>query len=70
MAAHLQRHHRQGQQGADPEPAREVGEFRVGSRLGARQLGLQRHATDRAAPGSDLADLRMHGARVDSALGH
>ncbi len=29
------------------------------------QLRLQRHPTDRAAPGSDLADLRMHGAGID-----
>src|SRR5678816_1261301 len=32
------------------------------------QFGLQRHPADRAASGSDLTDLRMHGAGVDRAL--
>ena len=40
----------------------------LGGVVGARDLRLQRHAADRAAAGTDLADLRMHRAGVDRAF--
>ncbi|MGY4413613.1 hypothetical protein ACVWW4_005349 [Bradyrhizobium sp. LB7.1] len=70
MAAHLQHHRRQRQRTADPEPPRHVGELGVGTAVEARDLRLQRHAADRAAPRSDLAYVRMHRAGVDRARGH
>ena len=69
MAAHLQHDRRQRQREADPEAPRHVGELGIGRVVEARDLGLQRHAADRAASGTDLADLRMHRAGVDRALG-
>ena len=70
MAAHFQDDGRQREHEADPEAARHVGEFRIGRRIEARDLRLQRHAADRAASGTDLADLRMHRAGVDRAFRH
>ena len=68
VAAHFQNDGRQRQHEADPEAARHVGEFGIGRRIEACHLGLQRHAADRAAAGTDLADLRMHRAGIDRAL--
>ncbi len=70
MAAHFQDDGRQREHEADPEAARHVGEFRIGRRIEARDLRLQRHAADRAASGADLADLGMHRAGVDGAFRH
>ena len=70
MAAHFQDDGRQREHEADPEAARHVGEFRIGRRIEARDLRLQRHAADRAASRADLADLRMHRAGVDRAFRH
>ncbi|MEH2603670.1 hypothetical protein V1277_003047 [Bradyrhizobium sp. AZCC 1588] len=70
MAAHLQNDGRQRKHEADPEAARHVREFRIGRRIEACHLRLQRHAADRAASGADLADLRVHRAGVDRALRH
>ena len=67
MAAHLQRHDRHRERAADPQAARHVQQFFVRP-LVERDLGrFQRHAADRAASGSDLADLGMHGAGEDRA---
>ena len=68
MAAHFQHEGWQRQHKADPEPPRHVGELGVGRRVQARDLRLQRHAADRAAAGTDLADLRMHRAGIDGAF--
>ena len=70
MAAHFEDDGRQREHEADPEAARHVGEFRIGRRIEARDLRLQRHAADRAASRADLADLRMHRAGVDRAFGY
>ena len=70
MSAHFQDDGRQREHEADPEAARHVGEFRIGRRVEARDLRLQRHAADRAASRADLADLRMHRAGVDRAFRH
>src|ERR1700680_1701824 len=51
-----------------PESAGHVRKFGIGRRIEGCYLGLQRHAADRAASGTDLADLRMHRAGVDRAL--
>ena len=69
VAAHLQDHRREREHQADPEAARHVGKFGIGRRIEAGDLGLQRHAADRAIAGTDLADLRMHRAGVDRAFG-
>ena len=69
VTAHFQHHRRQRQRAADPEPPCHVGELGIGRRIEARDLGLQRHAADRATTGADLADLRMHRAGVDGAFG-
>ena len=67
MAAHLQDDGRQRQREPHPEAARHVREFGIGWRIEGGQFGLQRHSADRAASGTDLADLRMHGTGVDRA---
>src|SRR5262249_20497411 len=66
-APHLDPPHRQGQREPDPEPPSHVGELWIGSALRAHQLGLERHAADRAGARSHLADLRMHRAGVNGA---
>ncbi len=68
VTAHFQDHRRQGEHEADPEPTRHVCELGIGRRIQARHLGLQRHAADRAASGTDLADLRVHRAGIDRAF--
>ena len=70
MAAHFQHDGWQREHEADPEPARHVRKLRIGRCIEARDLGLQRHAADRAASRAHLANLRMHRAGVDRALGH
>ncbi len=70
MAAHFEDDRRQRQHEADPEAARHVGELGIGRRVEADDVGLQRHAADRTAAGTDLADLRMHRAGVDRAFRH
>src|SRR5262249_39204213 len=49
------------------QPPRHVAELGVVLGLGARRQRLERHAADRARPGSALADLRMHRTGVDRA---
>ncbi len=68
VTAHFEDDRRQRQHEADPEAPRHVGEFGIGRRIQARHLGLQRHAANRAAAGTDLADLRMHRAGIDRAF--
>jgi hypothetical protein len=70
VPAHFQHDRGQRKHEANPEPARHVSEFRIGRRIEARDLRLQRHAADRAASGADLADLGMHRAGVDRAFRH
>ena len=70
VRAHLEREHRQRQHEADPEAPGHVGEFGIRARVGGRDLGLERHAADRAGAGADLPDLRMHRAGVDRAFRH
>ena len=70
MRAHLQDDDRKRQHEADPEAARHVGELGIGPAVGGRELGLERHAADRAGAGADLPDLRMHRAGVDRAFRH
>jgi hypothetical protein len=70
MRAHFQHHHRHGEREPDPEPARHVGKLGIGAGVGGGELRLERHAADRAGAGTGLADLRMHRAGVDGALGH
>ncbi len=67
MPAHLQHHHRDRQREADGEPPRHVGKLGIGAGVGGRDLGLERHAADRAGAGAKLPDLGVHGARVDRA---
>ena len=52
---------------ADPEAPRHVGEFGIGPGLGGRNLGLERHAADRAGAGPDLPDLADASGRCRSA---
>ena len=52
MPAHLEDEYRSGQRQADPEPPFHVDEFGIGPRLRRRRLRLERHAADRAGPGT------------------
>src|SRR5512136_2970341 len=70
MSAHFKGEDWQRQHQADPEAARHVDEFGIGSDLGARDFRLKRHAAHWARAGSDLADLGMHRASVDGAFAH
>ncbi len=65
MTAHLQRHHRNGERKTDPETARHIDEFVIGTGVRRRDYGLQGHAADWAIAGAGLPDLRMHRAGVD-----
>ncbi|KTR95982.1 hypothetical protein SB3_31360 [Methylobacterium radiotolerans] len=67
MAAHLEHEHRQREREADPEPLRHIDQLGVGSVVERDLLGLQRHAADRAAAGTDLTYLGVHRAGVDRA---
>jgi hypothetical protein len=69
MAAHLEHDGRCGQGEADPEPPRHVREFGIRRIVQRDQIRFERHAADRAASRTDLADLRMHRAGVYGALG-
>ena len=78
-SAHRQAHHgthrehqeRNRQRCPDPEAAREIHEFRIGSLVSGRHAhGLQRHAAAWAVSGPLLLDLRAHGTDVKRALGH
>ena len=55
---------------ADPEAAGHVDELVARAGVGADEHRLQRHAADRAGARADLADLGVHRAGVDRALGH
>ncbi len=68
MAAHLQNENGRGEHEADPEAARHVREFRIGSGVGGDDVGLERHATNRARTRSDLPDLGVHRAGVNRAF--
>src|SRR5262249_12475434 len=70
MPTHFQHYRGSGEQSADPETARHVGEFGIRRIVEACNLRLQRHAADRAGAGSDLANLWMHRAGVDRAGGN
>jgi hypothetical protein len=70
VRAHLEREDRKRQDQSDPEAPAHVGEFGVGSGLGARDLGFERHAADRAGAGAGLADFGVHRTGVDRALRH
>ena len=70
MAAHFQHHHRQRQRQPDPEPTRHVEQFGIGRIVERHQLGLERHAADRAGARADLADFRVHRAGEYRAFGH
>ena len=70
MAAHFQHDGGKREDEADPEPAGHVRQLGIGRRIEAGDLGLQRHAADRATSRADLADLRMHRAGVDRAFRH
>src|SRR5258708_38936980 len=70
MAAQVQGGRRKGKYKADPEAPRNARELRVWRRIERCHFGLQRHAADRAASGSELADLRMHRAGIDRAFRH
>ena len=70
MVAHLDGHHRHRKRKPDPEAARHVDEFGIGTGGSAWHLRLQRHAADRAGAGADLADLWVHRAGVDRACDH
>ena len=65
MAAHLQRHDRDGQHKADPEPASHIDKLRIGAGVCRCNDRLQRHSADRAIAGAGLPNLRMHRAGVD-----
>jgi hypothetical protein len=65
VTAHLQRHHRNSQHQADPETARHIDEFWIGTDVRRCDDGLEGHAADRAIAGAGLPDLRMHRAGVD-----
>src|SRR6266700_6571879 len=67
MTSHFQDHRRNGQDAADPETSGHVGEFGIWRRIESGDLGFERHAADRTASRSDLADLRMHRTGVDRA---
>jgi len=64
MTAHLKRHHGEGENEADPEPLRHVGEFGIGSAVGCCQFRFSRHT---AGARSDLPNLRVHRTGVDRA---
>ena len=67
MAAHFEHEHRQRQREADPEAARHVLKLRIGLGVRGDDFGFERHTADRTRARSDLADLRMHRARIDRA---
>jgi hypothetical protein len=67
MSAHFEDHRGRGEHRADPETPRHVGKLGIWRIVEACDLGLQRHAADRAAAGADLANLRVHRAGVDRA---
>ena len=70
MAAHLQGENRKREDEPDPEPARHIREFGVRRGVRRDEDRLQGHATDRARSRADLADLGVHRAGVDRALGN
>ena len=68
MLAHIEQHDRNGERRRDPKPARHVGQLGIGRAVGGHHVRLERHAADRTASRSDLADLRMHRTGVDRAF--
>ena len=68
--AHRVDEQRQGEERADPEAARHVDEFGIGSILEADRLRLQSHSADGAASRSYLPDFGMHGTGVNRPLGN
>lgn len=61
MATHLKGDNRDGQDAADPESPSHVDELGTWSLVEGDEFRLQRHATDGAASGADLTDLRCMG---------
>ena len=68
--AHGEREDGNGQDQAHPEPPGHVDQLGARPLVGGERLErLERHAALGARAGSDLADLRVHGARVDPRVG-
>src|SRR3974390_2731511 len=70
VPTHCERDDRYREPEAHPETPRHVDQFWIGTRFGAPKKWLQGHTADRAVAGPDLVYLRVHGARVDRALGY
>jgi hypothetical protein len=70
MATHFEDKHRQGEHETNPEPPGHVVQFVVRPLFRGHLDGFERHATDRAAAGAYLTDLRMHRAGVDGTGPH
>src|ERR1700690_2746892 len=69
LTKHGQHQQRQRKRRAHPEPAAHGVVLRVGLDFGGYVHGLERHAADRAATGTKLHNLRMHGAGVTGTFG-
>jgi len=67
MAAHFQNDRWQGKYEAYPETPGHVRKLRVGRGIKGSHRGLQRHAADRTATGTDLPHLRVHRTGIDGA---
>src|SRR6202011_3467058 len=67
MAAHLDPEHRKRQHQRDPKSPDHVNQFRVGRIVERDLFGLERHAADRAAAGTDVVHFRMHRTGVEGA---
>jgi len=70
VRSHLQRHDRRAERKADPEAPAHVGELGIGAGVGGRDLGLQRHAADRAGSRGRPAGSPGASGSVDRALRH
>src|SRR3954468_474648 len=70
VCAHVEREHRYREHESRPEPPRHVGKLRIGATVWRCQLRLERHSANRTSTGSDLMDIRMHGAGVDRTRRH
>ena len=70
MPTHLECYDRKRQNEADPKPTAHIDELGIRTCFSRCKHRLQCHPADRARARPDLTNLRMHRARIDSALGN